>query len=273
MSTGRTATVGVSLKPAYVLRRVREVLEGFGDESGFLYLHLVYPHYPYEAPGAPGQMFGATFAGINRSRRDEMVNAYDGEIRLTDNLIGAIDDSIRELGLADDTYLILTSDHGEGFWEHGRHREHGNAFYNEVLKVPLIMLPPNGRSTEPAVVSQNVSNIDLFATITDVANIPTSASAGQSLQRFFSGSGVAAGPLFSESAHSYDINAGVIIDQGWKYIFSPGRKGLVHQLFALEDDEGESPTWRRKSRSMWTPCPRSWWHTRPKAQCKGTRAN
>jgi arylsulfatase A-like enzyme len=68
---------------------------------------------------------------------------YDASIRAMDQEIGRLRRRLEELGLGDGTLVVLTSDHGEEFLEHGRHF-HGYTAYGEVLNVPLLLWWPGG---------------------------------------------------------------------------------------------------------------------------------
>jgi arylsulfatase A-like enzyme len=70
---------------------------------------------------------------------------YHGEVRSTDENVGALLEGLRELELYDDSLIVLTSDHGEEFWEHDGF-EHGHTLYRELLEVPLIVKAPGSRA-------------------------------------------------------------------------------------------------------------------------------
>jgi len=88
---------------------------------------------------------------------------YDGEIAQLDALVGALLDRLEAAGVLDDSVLILTSDHGENFGEHG-HFRHIFSLYHDTVRVPLVVVLPDGahageRRSDP------VALVDLFATI------------------------------------------------------------------------------------------------------------
>jgi arylsulfatase A-like enzyme len=131
------------------------------------------------------------------------------------------------------------ADHGEGFWEHG-FGEHGNAFYDEAIKVPLILVPPAGTTGHRDRVDAPVSNIDVFATILDIAGVQLPAGAkGVSLVGPSRSGTDGSRVLFSESAHSYDIHARAIIHRGFKYTVYPGLSPAQRFLFDLGADPTE----------------------------------
>jgi arylsulfatase A-like enzyme len=94
---------------------------------------------------------------------------YDAEIRQLDDALATFFVTLEEQGLLRDTLLVLTSDHGEEFQEHGG-LLHGRTQYQELLAVPLILRGPGiprGR-----VVSEPVSLVDLVPTILAVLGLP-----------------------------------------------------------------------------------------------------
>ena len=70
---------------------------------------------------------------------EQAVDAYDNSIRYADSLVGELFDFIQ--AEAPNTILVVTSDHGEEFYEHGGF-EHVNTLYNEMLKIPLVVYGP-----------------------------------------------------------------------------------------------------------------------------------
>jgi hypothetical protein len=99
---------------------------------------------------------------------------YEGEMRWTDVQVGRILDALDELGLADDTLVVLLADHGDEFFEHGS-LGHRQTLYEEVLQVPLVMrLPsrlPAGTRTRGL-----VSTIDVYATALALLGLPADAA-------------------------------------------------------------------------------------------------
>ncbi|MFZ2055623.1 MAG: sulfatase [Candidatus Aminicenantales bacterium] len=134
------------------------------DRNFFLFLHTYQCHAPYDlpepdrsaflTPGTPARVRDPLNAvggqqGIFRPLPEQdRLNAsdlYDAEVRYTDRmLIGPLLDTLRETGLYDRTLVIVTSDHGEEFYEHGAWR-HGADLYDESLKVPLLIKFPRSR--------------------------------------------------------------------------------------------------------------------------------
>ena len=70
-----------------------------------------------------------------------MIALYDGEIRYTDDHLRQVFALLRDLHEFDDTIVVVTSDHGEEFFEHGR-KGHGTNLYDETIRVPWILRYP-----------------------------------------------------------------------------------------------------------------------------------
>jgi arylsulfatase A-like enzyme len=176
-----------SADPGYVRQAFGQALDRLGKRPFFLYLHLLYPHAAYDPPPPYDTMFGpglkitredplkpvAPIYMAARDHKDRIVNMYDGEVRLTDTLLGELFDDMRRRGILDGSFVIITSDHGEGFWEHDSY-EHGNTFYDEEIKVPLIVYPPAGQTVRNRHVDAVTSSIDLYPTIAAIggAQVP-----------------------------------------------------------------------------------------------------
>lgn len=114
------------------------------------------------------------YASVRLSERDiyHMVALYDGEIQLVDNLLNRFFDEIKKLGLEKDTIIILFSEHGDAFGQHGRFMRGGplrGTFYDEVLHVPLIIKHP---TLKPKKINGLVQLIDVTPTLLDFLGIP-----------------------------------------------------------------------------------------------------
>jgi arylsulfatase A-like enzyme len=140
------------------------------DRPFFAFLNFFDAHKPYDAPDEFIHRFGSP-----KSSKDR----YDGAIALIDHEIGRILQALRDRNLLENTIVVVTSDHGELFDEHGI-RGHGNNLYLPVLHVPLILRFP------PAVprgqrVSSVISLKDVAATVLELAGVQEAGVAGHSL--------------------------------------------------------------------------------------------
>jgi arylsulfatase A-like enzyme len=139
-------------------RAALDWIERHKDRNFFLFLHTYQIHNPYFSPAPYNELFlekTSTFKEIDHSPfrlnhenryktvtddlRQNFIDLYDGEIRYTDeSLIKPLVSKLKEIKLYDNTMIILTSDHGEEFYEH-KSWHHTHSVYNETIKVPLII--------------------------------------------------------------------------------------------------------------------------------------
>ena len=160
----------------------------------FSYMHTVDPHGPYspvgpfarfaeESPGALPEIayrpvqFMMRGHGADPGELAHIRARYDGEVAYTDDQFGRFISMLRLLDLYDDSMIIVTSDHGEEFGEHGGF-DHGRTLYEEVLHVPLIVKLP-GSLHRGAAVDLPVSLVDLAATVSYTAGIAAGGSGTQ----------------------------------------------------------------------------------------------
>ena len=111
---------------------------------------------------------------------------YDSRIKLVDNYIGLLDQYLKSHRLKRKTLIIITSDHGIAFYEHGLFG-HGFYLYDELLKVPLVFSLPSALPKNKIIQNQ-VQIVDIMPTILDLLKIPNNIPlAGKSLRPFFEG--------------------------------------------------------------------------------------
>ena len=120
-------------------------------------------------------------------------SVYDGGIRYTDQFIGRLYEYLEEKELLDRTLIVLTSDHGEEFDEHGIIGTHAHSVYDELLHVPMILRLPGAR---PARVLERVGLVDLVPTLLDLAGIvyPDNSFQGVSFSEMLDGADPCGGP-------------------------------------------------------------------------------
>jgi arylsulfatase len=133
----------------------------------FLYLHYIDPHTPYNPPHSYEKSFPAPL----RDQRypgdvSSLIDLYDGEIQFVDRMIGEFFKKLKKVGLYEETFIIVTADHGEQFMERGQ-QGHGEQLFMEEIHIPLIM--KSGASPHRA--HETVSNIDIYSTILKAARL------------------------------------------------------------------------------------------------------
>jgi arylsulfatase A-like enzyme len=136
------------------------------DERPFcLYVHYVEPHSPYYRHPYPPVQINIYSPG----RRDQVLDAYAAEIRAVDQRIAELCAELASRGLLENTYLFISTDHGEEFYDHGNWG-HGKSLYPEIIKVPAVLVPPPALR-RPVVVEEVVESIDIPPTITELAGV------------------------------------------------------------------------------------------------------
>jgi arylsulfatase A-like enzyme len=170
-----TENVGETLKAPGEARRTfgqaRRWLEANTETPFFLFVHTYEVHSPYDPEAPYAQLFQgdgepATGNAAVQGARDR----YDREIRSVDEELERLFVAIAEAGLAESTIVVVTSDHGEEFAEHGGY-QHGGAVYEESLRVPLIFVAP-GRISGPRRHAAPVSLVDIAPTLLELAGVP-----------------------------------------------------------------------------------------------------
>ncbi|MBI5375553.1 MAG: sulfatase [Candidatus Schekmanbacteria bacterium] len=162
------------------------------SEKFFLFIHYFDVHATYDPPSPYDKIFSPEFSSkktdisrddliqeslrlrspketISREDLERIIALYDGEIGYVDSQIGVLLNTLDSMGLLNKTAIILTSDHGEEFKEHGS-MSHGASLYDEVLKVPLILYNP--KNTKGIKVQEPVSTIDIAPTILSISGSP-----------------------------------------------------------------------------------------------------
>ena len=121
------------------------------------------------ASGGGGFSFAAGEISVSKTEWEIIKSWYDGEVAYIDYQIGNLVHFLQEKDIFDNTFLIVTSDHGENFGEHGL-AGHPLCLYDSLLHIPLIIscpaLIPKGKR-----ISSLVSTVDIFPTLLDVLNI------------------------------------------------------------------------------------------------------
>ncbi len=168
------------------------------DRPFFAFLNYFDAHSPY----LPPPPYDAAFApkpkdrwpyktegvALTPSQLQAEIDAYDGAIAYVDDRFGRLLQELERRGQLRNTLVIVTSDHGEEFGEHGVFR-HGNSLYDQSLHVPLLMSLA-GRIPEGGRISAWVSTRDVGATVQQMAGLLNGPIlAGSSLERFWQAHG------------------------------------------------------------------------------------
>jgi arylsulfatase A-like enzyme len=198
-----------SWKPAPLVKNgALAWIERHRGHPWFAFLNFMEAHDPWFVPDPFDTAFGSdirrlTLADLRAAQganpspglRDREERAYDGAIRYLDHEVAGLLASLRRRALLDNTVVIITSDHGEQFGDHGV-VGHGTTLYRSVVQVPLIVLAP-GCSDHGLRQPVPVSLADLPATILALAHITAHPLPGRSFDDLVCGSGRPPAALFS----------------------------------------------------------------------------
>lgn len=214
----------------------------------FLFLYYLDPHTWYEPLPPYDTLYDSTYTGtltaevyghgqevvagnIVPTERDveHLLALYDGEISYWDFYLGQIFDYLQIKGLLENSIIVVTSDHGQMFGEHGKWI-HRNSLYEEVVRVPLLFRYP-ARLASGQVLTTPVHMMDITPTLLDLVDVPVpNHMQGQSLlPQMQGGPAPVSRPIFSEMAGETDPNSDAywiaprtnlysVKQDGWKYI-------------------------------------------------------
>ena len=211
----------------------------------FMWAHFMDPHGPYFPPKPFRDAFPATdyelieplevsivegnhgleviprYQRVSGQKPGDMVKTrdyrarYDAEINYMDSLVGELLDTIRGLGLWDNTIVVFTADHGESLGEHEYFFQHGWYLYDDCLRVPLIIHSPESKGAPR--VTPGVSLVDLVPTILDMAGVAIPEHMeGSTLLGEISKEGR---PAFTQTYYGNQLTS--LTHDGFKIIFTP----------------------------------------------------
>ena len=222
------------------------------DEDFFFFLHTFDPHadrhvLPYEAPGINQRVIAEVFGVEDFGCRKDLCSSrflhglvrgkfpfepqdveilrhtYDAGVQYLDESLGTLFDSLRRSGMWDQMLIVVTSDHGEEFMEHGALGH--TTLFDEIVRVPLFIKWPD--SYRGGVDNRMpCSAVDLAPTLLEFAGLPTGDLPGTPLHRRDDNAPVFVGTL----------DRAVVAD-GYKAIFNYPEEPPL--LFHLTDDPGE----------------------------------
>lgn len=253
----------------YLATRTIEMLQRFAEQDSregkpfFLATHFFGPHLPYLLPDSYYDMFDPdeielpasvqeTFEGkppVQRNYSDhwafdtmpaevsrKLIAVYWGYVTLIDEQIGRIRRALDELGLAEETSIFFTADHGEFTGSHRLH-DKGPAMYDDIYRIPGLLRVPG----EPAgqVRDEFAGLTDLTATILDLAGEdPAPAVDGRSLLPLVRGEDVAwRQELVAEyHGHHFPYPQRMLRDERYKLVVNPESR---NELYDLRTDPDE----------------------------------
>jgi len=203
----------------------------------FIYAHMMGPHQPYNPPPPYDLQFRERkYDTTKKSELARMTHdLYDGEVAHSDAQIGRVLDELRRLDQLDNTLVIVVSDHGEEFWEHGV-LGHGFNLFDASMRVPFLVRLPKGEFGN-TVRSDLIEMVDVAPTVLEIVDVESPASfQGASFAKIYRGEKTP-----SKSGHA-SLHLGVNdLRAAWsgpfKYIRNQADDS--HQWFNLDEDPTE----------------------------------
>ncbi len=241
----------VSRKPEYLTQRALGWLAAFDDSKPLhLQLHFVPPHAPYEPapefdlftdPTYDGWCDGTpkTLRQIDKALRTaddadlaQITALYDGNLRAVDDSVEQVLDALRSRDRWKDTVVLVTSDHGEAFFEH-RRMLHNNTLFDEMLRVPFILRLPGGMHPDGFDLDRLATLADLTPTLLAAASVQPAATL-DGVDLLQPGAATDTHNIAARTAHHYPLRA--LRTQRWKLVLTTSGQA---QLYDLASDPGE----------------------------------
>lgn len=233
-------------------------LDEAGDEPWFLFLHtyMAHSYLPEEAlarrfgvdPAAVDASSAGRFTaswilenGMPEAERRRMAALYDATVVAADRMVGDVLDRLDELGLRDETLVILTADHGEELFDHGG-GGHSLTLYEEVTRVPLVLRGPGLPAARR--VAARARQVDVLPTVLELLGRPAPERLqGRSLLAALGERATAAPPVFARLRDERES----VIENDYKLIRNfrveamrgYGREEPPVELYHLASDPGE----------------------------------
>jgi arylsulfatase A-like enzyme len=222
-------------------------------ESGkrvFMYVHFLPPHWPYNPPKQFGthvidreplsnmdevrvnSLLGYGLASVDGPEMAAFKECYKENLLYADFLVAEFMRMLREHDLLENSLIIISSDHGEGFGEHGT-VGHNYAVYDEITKVPLIV---HGPGIKPGRVSRQVGLIDIFPTVIELFDLQAESVPfeGRSIAPLMTGAEQEPGDYYFSMGSGHKL-VFTLRGERYKYAYHLYRE----ELFDLLSDPGE----------------------------------
>jgi choline-sulfatase len=172
--------------------------------------------------------------GLTDDQMRHATAAYYANVSYMDEQAGRVLDALDELGLADNTIVVYSTDHGENLFNHQIVQK--QCFFEEAVRVPLLVRVP-GVTEAGTTRAQLASLLDLFPAFCDACGIaPPDGLDGKSLLPVITDNAPLRDEVFSEFYES-GVAERMIRTDRWKYVHS---EGDLHQLYDLESDPHEN---------------------------------
>lgn len=245
-------------------------MEGLGDAPGFLFFHTYEVHAPYRIAPAQAERVSKEFSGSvipnrmrsiqrsgNRDLGDEcaalfaspdqftdldrecLFAFYKSAVEKMDRNIGNFLDLLKAGGFYDNTIIVITSDHGEEFGEHGKYQH--ASLYDEVMHVPLVVRLPGGLHAGSRV-KYPVSSLDIVPSLMDLLKleVPRDIEGESRIHTIVNDEGATAPRVLFATLDSTELIAGFAArTMREKLLFWTGRDREVRRAYDLVADPAE----------------------------------
>ena len=248
---------------------IRKYLEKYKEKNLFLFIHYFDVHsdsnkLPYDAPDPFNNLFSNGYSGIfqggekgifaskylkyvNKNqiklREDDLnyiISLYDNGIAYMDKYIGDLFEILKDADIFDNSLIVITADHGEEFQEHGYMLHANPYYYEEIIRVPLIVKLPRAHSNFKnskvgKVIDGLVESIDIMPTIIDLLGVEKPKMQGKSLMGLINS---------DERGKEYIFGFGsggnlFVRTERWKMLNDSSLKEDRFKLFDLRNDPME----------------------------------
>ena len=216
----------------------RDWLQGAPNRRFFAYLNFQATHYPYVIPEArtplyqPSQIdFPTTFLNYPADKIPVMENRFYNALHEVDAAVGEVVDLLKTEGVWQETALLLVSDHGEAFYEHGM-PTHGTMLLEEQIRTAALVRLPGASAR---VITEPVSVLDLVPAVVDFLGLPQHGNF-QGRDDILAPGYSAKGRPFLLTIQGITQEDAILLDD-WKLLLNYDRRARA--LFDLANDPGE----------------------------------
>jgi choline-sulfatase len=233
------------------------------EEPYFVWLQYFDPHAPYAPPQPFMPKYPRRAATVEAYRAripvdsefemtddhllafEMAVARYDGEVRRADAAFGTLHDELDARGMAERTIFVVTSDHGEGLYEHADNRDsepmnpaglymyHGDHQYEEAVRIPLVMFGPGFAARR---IRGPVENVDIAPTLLAAAGLASDPGAVGVDLRTMGDDGKPLVHSFGQRANSIRSREGLKLIEPAEYRLAQGIPTEMYDL-AVDPDE------------------------------------
>lgn len=242
-------TVGANDK--YIYEEFVKFLDGINLSKNKIFgvFQFNATHYPYHVPQEFRKWGKASAEDVEKGYR--YTTDYDDSIRYLDFVVGKILNELEKRNMVDNTVIISTSDHGEGFGEHKGQYGHLQSFYEEGTVVPFwIYLPEKLAEHYRSILEKNipkpVQNLDIIPSFLDILKLDEVEALSAVRSKLSGYSVFSAIPddryIIIQNTNAYYTNqfAGIGVVQGSdKFLFNAYGKKIIKEYFDLDKDPGE----------------------------------